>query len=64
MKRFLPLLLALGLLILPVGALEPCPTDALTLSADSALLMEKSTGTILYEKDAYATGRRPPSPRS
>ena len=48
MKRFLPLLLLLSLLLsVPVRA------DELTLNAPSVLLMEKQTGTVLYAKGEH-----------
>ena len=46
MKRFLTALCAAMMLTVSAGALE--------VSAPSALLMEKETGTVLYEKDAHA----------
>ena len=52
--RLIPLLLALLLLCAPTAAaLEPVPAETLPISADSAILMEKTTGTVLYEKNAY-----------
>ena len=48
MKRILPLLLIFALLLcVPVRA------DELTLDAPSALLMEKTTGTVLFAKDEH-----------
>ena len=50
MKRFLCILLCLALtaaLAVPAAAAE------LTLSAPSAILMEKETGTVLYAKDEH-----------
>ena len=46
MKRFLTALCAAMMLTVSAGALE--------VSAPSAVLMEKETGTALYEKDAHA----------
>ena len=46
MKRFLTALCAALLLSTSAGALE--------VSAPAAVLMEKETGTVLYEKDAHA----------
>ena len=55
MKRFLVFLLVFSLLSLPVMAeAAPLRDDDIPLSAPSAVLMEQSSGTILYEKDAYA----------
>ena len=53
MKRWIALLLTCMLLALPTSALEEPGDDALRLSAPSAILMEKRTGTVLYEKNAY-----------
>ena len=56
MKRLLPLLLCILLLCsLPAPAafaLEPLRDEALPIAAPSAILMEKETGTVLYEKNA------------
>ena len=54
MKLFLPFLLSISLFSgsLSSAAPPPADTDTLGLSAPSAILMEASTGTILYEKDA------------
>ena len=46
MKRWCALLLALSLLVLPVYGAEP------TLSASSAVLMDRESGRVLYEKNA------------
>ena len=46
MKRWCALLLVLSLLVLPVFGAEP------TLSASSAILMDKESGRVLYEKSA------------
>lgn len=46
MKRWCALLLVLSLLVLPVLGAEP------TLSASSAILMDKESGRVLYEKNA------------
>ena len=54
MKRFLPTCLALALLLSPSAAAVPAPDGpALALSAHAALLMEKETGTILYEQNIH-----------
>lgn len=53
MKRILPLLLSL-LLIVPAGAVSAAPEDAFNLSSEAAVLMEPETGTVLYEKDAHS----------
>ena len=53
MKRVLLLLLACVLLAVPALALPPAAADALDIAAPSAILMEKRTGAVLYEKNAY-----------
>ena len=54
MKRTLPLVMLLLTLLRPAraAALEPLDSAALPIAAPSAVLMEKETGQILYEKDA------------
>ena len=54
MKRFILLTLAFLLITVPAAALEPRAADTLPIAAPSAILMEKSTGAVLYEKNAYA----------
>ena len=53
MKRVLVILLTFVLLSLPVLAVEPAGGDAVAIAAPSAILMERSTGEVLYEKNAY-----------
>lgn len=53
MKRILILPVIFCLLCLPARALESLAGEEISISAPSAVLMEKSTGTLLYEKDAY-----------
>ena len=53
MKRLLLILLSLLLLTVPALALDCAPAEAVPIAAPSAILMEKSTGTVLYEKNAY-----------
>lgn len=53
MKRALVFFLAFVLLSIPVFAVEPLRDDDITIAAPSAFLMERSTGTVLYEKNAY-----------
>ena len=59
-KRFLSICLILALLGIsaPAGA-EPLRDGDLKISAPSAVLMEKETGELLYEKGAHE--RRPPA---
>lgn len=61
MKRTLPLFCLLLMLLRPAAAaaLEPLDSAALPIAAPSAILMEKETGQILYEKDADR--RQPPA---
>ena len=60
MKRIFSLVLAAALLTGSALAAADSPAPALEVSADSAVLMEKETGTILYEKEAH-TPREPAS---
>ena len=53
MKRFTAIALALFLCLTPALALTPLGEDDLAISAPSAILMEKQTGAVLYEKNAY-----------
>ncbi len=53
MKRIVLFLLCTLLCVSSAAALEPLRDDALPISAPAALLMEKRTGTVLYEKNAY-----------
>ncbi len=60
MKRFLSVILILALLGTVAGAYaEPLRDGDLKISAPSAVLMEKETGELLYEKGAHE--RRPPA---
>ncbi len=54
MKRFVCLALTLLLLPLPLAAFAETP--AVSIAAPSAILMEKETGTVLYEKKADEPG--------
>ena len=55
MKKLAAALLAATLLALPVQAAEAAPstTGAPTVDAAGAVLMEKETGTVLYEQNAH-----------
>lgn len=55
MKRTFVLLLCFATLLgsVPALALEPLRDGEISISAPSAVLMEKETGTLLYEKDAH-----------
>ena len=52
MKRIVCLALVLSLMILPRAYAQPLSGDDIGIDAPSAILMEKQTGTVLYEKDA------------
>ena len=55
MKRILSFIMAVACL-LPTGAMTSAPLrdGDIDITAPSAVLMEKSTGEVLYEKDAHA----------
>ena len=53
MKRIAAALLALLLCAAPALAFTPAAPDAVPVAAPSAILMEKRTGAVLYEKNAY-----------
>ena len=55
MKRTFVFLLCFAILLgsAPAFAEEPLRDGDITISAPSAVLMEKETGTLLYEKDAH-----------
>ena len=54
MNRILSLIMAVACL-LPTGAMASAPLrdGDIDITAPSAILMEKSTGEVLYEKDAH-----------
>lgn len=56
MKRTLCLALILSLWLFPLSAPARAQTPALKIAAPSAILMEKETGTVLYEKQADEPG--------
>lgn len=53
MKRIIFILLAAAVLVCPAMAMETLSGDDISISAPSAVLMEKETGTLLYEKNAH-----------
>ena len=53
MKRLFSLLLTLSLLVSSVSAVDCLYDDAITIQAPSACLLEKTTGEVLYEKNAH-----------
>ncbi len=59
MKKLFCTVLTLPMLIVPVHAAEPVPPDSVEISAPSAILMEKVTGDVIYEKNSHE--RMPPA---
>lgn len=59
MKKILCAMLALALLTTPVCAIDTLSDDDIALTSPSAVLMEKVTGEVIYEKCAHE--RRPPA---
>ena len=60
MKKLAAALLAAALLVLPAQAVSGAPT----VDAAAAVLMEKETGTMLYEETPMTSWSPPASPRS
>ena len=58
-RRFVAFILSAIFLSTPALAVEPLPADAITIRAPYAVLMEKTTGQVIYEKDAHQ--RCPPA---
>lgn len=62
MKKALCIALVLALSLMlsapaaAVSAITPVPEDALRISSPCAILIEKTTGTIIYEKNAHESG--------
>ena len=56
MKQIVSLILILSLLFVPLAGRASAEGPALTVSAPSAILMEKETGEILFEKNAHDPG--------
>ncbi|MGN1001801.1 MAG: D-alanyl-D-alanine carboxypeptidase family protein [Oscillospiraceae bacterium] len=52
MKKILLILLAAALLQIPAFAVDTLSDDAISIDAPSAILIEKTTGTVIYEKNA------------
>ena len=52
MKQWISLLLTALLLCTPAAALEQPSEEELSIGAPSAILIERETGTVLYEKNA------------
>ena len=55
MKRAIILLLTLFVLAGSAVAISPVPEDTFSLSVESAVLMEKTSGEIIYQKNAHET---------
>ena len=53
MKPVICMLLAFALLLSPAAAVDTLFDDAITIEAPSACLLEKTTGEVLYEKNAH-----------
>ena len=53
MKRLIAAVLTLTLLSVPAAAVDTLYDDAIVIQAPSACLMEKTTGQVLYEKNAH-----------
>ena len=53
MKKLISVILAAVLLTSSAAAIEPVSEDAISISAPSAILIERSTGEVIYEKNAY-----------
>ena len=53
MKRFICFFLLFAVLLCPAASAEPLRDGDISISAPSAILMEKYTGEMLYEKNAH-----------
>lgn len=53
MKRVVAFFLFAAVLCLPALAIETLPEDAITIPVPSAVLMEKTTGEVIYAKNAH-----------
>lgn len=53
MKKAIVFLLIALMLTAPATAVEKLEDEAITIGAPSAVLVEKSTGTVIYEKNAH-----------
>ena len=53
MRRFICAALAALYLTIPALAVEALPEESFSLSCTAAVLMERQTGTVLYEKEAH-----------
>lgn len=53
MKKIIAALMAVLLMTMPVYGMETLEGDAVTIAAPYAVLMEQSTGTVIYEKESH-----------
>ena len=53
MKKLLCFILAISVLLSPAYAVTALPEDAINIAAPSAVLMEKQSGEVIYEKNAH-----------
>lgn len=53
MKKLICTLLCIILLATPALAIQPLSGDDISISAPSAVLIEKTTGTVIYEKNSH-----------
>ena len=53
MRRFICAALAALYLTIPALAVEALPEESFSLSCTAAVLMERQTGTVLYEKESH-----------
>lgn len=59
MKKLICTFLAALLMSVPAHAIETISDDAIDIKAPSAILMEKTSGEVIYEKNAHE--KRPPA---
>ena len=59
MKKLICVFLAALILSTPAYAVETITDDAIDIKAPSAILMEKTSGEVIYEKNAHE--KRPPA---
>lgn len=53
MKKLISIILTAALLTSGALAIEPVSEESISISAPSAILIERSTGEVIYEKNAY-----------
>lgn len=52
MKKLIAYLLAVSILVMPALAIETLTSEAISIPAPHAILVEKETGSVIYEKSA------------